>query len=221
MSTSRPFWWVVSLGSMFSNLWPWNPETKKKLLWITRLWYIRSTWRWGSLSGSTKLPWYIWSEWTTCSVTCGRGGTKVRTRECLGQYSCVGRNVDWKTCDNIPCKGKMRKRWILIFVFTKFVILGKLSQWSGWSQCSTTCGKGTRHRQRTCIGPGDCDGLGLLKEEDTCPDQPKCHGTLDQWSSWSSCSATCGEATRKRQRECIGPGSCDGLGLLTEEEPCP
>ena len=79
-----------------------------------------------------------WSEWTTCSVTCGRGGTKVRTRECLGQYSCVGRNVDWKTCDNIPCKGKMRKRRILIFVFTKFVILGKLSQWSGWSQCSTS-----------------------------------------------------------------------------------
>ena len=106
----------------------------------------------------------------------------------------------------------------MIFVFTKFVILGRLSQWSRWSQCSSTCGKGTRHRTRTCIGLGDCYGLGPLREEYTCPNQPKCQGTLGQWSPWSSCSATCGEATRQRHRKCNGPGDC--LGPLQDEKDC-
>ena len=66
-----------------------------------------------------------------------------------------------------------------------------------------------------------CDNLGSPIEVVDCVDLPSCRGTLSKWSDWSECSATCGEATRKRQRECIGPGSCDGLGLLEEEEQCP
>ena len=48
-----------------------------------------------------------WSEWSTCSVTCGYGGKQVRTRACIGQYSCVGHKIERRTCDIIPCKGKL------------------------------------------------------------------------------------------------------------------
>ena len=48
-----------------------------------------------------------WSEWSTCSVTCGYDGYQKRTRECLGQYSCVGHKEEIQTCDFIPCKGKI------------------------------------------------------------------------------------------------------------------
>merc|ERR1712049_52204 len=53
---------------------------------------------------------------------------------------------------------------------------GTLSPWSGWSQCSATCGEGTQQRQRRCIGPGDCDGV--LIDEEPCQDQPNCFGNF-------------------------------------------
>ena len=65
-----------------------------------------------------------------------------------------------------------------------------------------------------------CDNLGSPIEVVDC-DLPSCSGTLGLWSDWSECSSTCGKGTRQRQRECIGPGDCYGLGLLEEEEQCP
>ena len=95
---------------------------------------------------------------------------------------------------------------------------GTLGQWSHWSGCSATCGSGKHRRTRKCIGPGHCRGLGSLTEIKDCTNLPSCQGKFGKWSPWSPCSATCGEATRQRRRECNGPGDC--LGHLEEEEDC-
>ncbi|XP_046432141.1 spondin-1-like isoform X5 [Neodiprion fabricii] len=83
------------------------------------------------------------------------------------------------------------------------------SSWGEWNQCSRTCGRGQKLRQRyyldrdaalaaNCreeltdrsrcknercpgIGPGDCD--------------------VEEWTSWSSCSTTCGTGFKTRSRK--------------------
>ena len=104
-----------------------------------------------------------WSHWSACSKDCG-SGIQTRSRICVKQdnfhtYFCEGQSEDKKQCNIEPCH-----------------TLDTLSQWSDWSECPS-CGRGRRRRTRTCIGPGDCDGLGILEDEDTCPNPPKCQGT--------------------------------------------
>ena len=44
------------------------------------------------------------------------------------------------------------------------MLVGSLSQWSGWSSCSSTCGAGRRYRSRNCQ-----------------PDAPSCEGNLVEY----------------------------------------
>eukprot|EP00064_Thunnus_orientalis_P000765 superscaffoldBa00000043_g766 len=99
---------------------------------------------------------------------------------------------------------------------------GAWDEWSPWSLCSSTCGRGYRSRTRTCTPPqfgGDpCEG----PEKQTkfcniavCP----VDGVWNEWSSWSSCSASCSNGTMQRTRECNGPSyggsECRGEWLET------
>ncbi|KAM9426094.1 adhesion G protein-coupled receptor B1 [Pholidichthys leucotaenia] len=149
-----------------------------------------------------------WSAWSVCSATCGEGW-QSRTRFCVSSsYStqCSGPLREQRPCNNSAvCP-----------------VHGSWDEWSPWSLCSSTCGRGYRSRSRTCTPPqfgGDpCDG----PEQQTkfcniavCP----VDGVWYEWSSWSSCSATCSNGTMRRTRECNGPShggsECRGEWLET------
>lgn len=61
---------------------------------------------------------------------------------------------------------------------------GGYSEWSSWSQCSTTCGNGRHTRSRSCTNPPpsaggkDCSELGPEKETGEC-NNGGCPGTLN------------------------------------------
>ncbi|XP_034240529.1 spondin-1-like [Thrips palmi] len=94
----------------------------------------------------------------------------------------------------------------------------EVRDWAPWAECSVTCGKGTRHRQRFYVnaelanergckrmltsrqqcfnGPKLCPGLSSQRNV---ADDPECE--LTPWTAWSTCSAPCGKGTRTRSRK--------------------
>ncbi|XP_062873492.1 netrin receptor UNC5D isoform X2 [Trichomycterus rosablanca] len=81
--------------------------------------------------------WSLWTEWSQCSVDCGRGVHK-RSRTCTnpaplnGGAFCEGMSVQKSTC-NAPCP-----------------VDGGWDEWSAWTACSAQC---ERQRWRECSAP--------------------------------------------------------------------
>ncbi|KAM8869520.1 adhesion G protein-coupled receptor B1-like isoform 2-T2 [Spinachia spinachia] len=149
-----------------------------------------------------------WSAWSVCSATCGEGW-QSRTRFCVSSsYStqCSGPLREQRPCNNSAvCP-----------------VHGAWDEWSPWSLCSSTCGRGFRARTRSCAPPqfgGDaCDGPAQQTKFcniAVCP----VDGVWNEWSGWSSCSASCSNGTTQRTRECNGPSyggsECRGEWLET------
>ncbi|XP_055518225.1 netrin receptor UNC5D-like isoform X2 [Leucoraja erinacea] len=100
--------------------------------------------------------WSTWTEWSACSVHCGRGWKK-RTRTCTspaplsGGSFCEGTSVQKIGCSSL-CP-----------------VDGGWEPWSGWSACSSDC---EHQRVRACVAPEPryggqpCEGLG--QESDNC-----------------------------------------------------
>ncbi|XP_032875832.1 adhesion G protein-coupled receptor B1 isoform X2 [Amblyraja radiata] len=152
-----------------------------------------------------------WSAWTVCSSTCGQG-TQTRMRSCVSSpygTSCSGPLREMRLCNNSAvCP-----------------VHGVWEEWSPWSLCSSTCGRGHRDRTRSCLQPqfggNPCEG----PEKQTkfcnialCP----VDGNWNDWSSWSQCSTTCSNGTQQRTRECNGPsfGGAECQGYWSENRPC-
>ena len=82
----------------------------------------------------------------------------------------------------IKCLIKVPSKLYFVIYSALFVVDGGCSNWSNWTECSLTCGGGTREKHRTCDNPEpqnggkDCDGLGESVTEncnlDPCPGKP-------------------------------------------------
>ncbi|XP_018612435.2 adhesion G protein-coupled receptor B1 [Scleropages formosus] len=138
--------------------------------------------------------WDEWSPWSLCSSTCGRG-YRDRTRTCtppqFGGDPCIGPDKQTKFCNIAVCP-----------------VDGVWSEWSDWSSCSTSCSNGTMQRTRECNGPSyggsECRGE-WLETRDCFLRECPVDGKWQPWSSWGSCTKTCGGGSQQRQRTCYGP----------------
>ncbi|XP_060581084.1 scavenger receptor cysteine-rich type 1 protein M130-like [Ruditapes philippinarum] len=142
--------------------------------------------------------WSRWSSWGSCSVTCGIG-LERRDRTCSNPYPgpggepCYGDARDDRACFVRPCAD------------------GVWSSWSTWSVCSASCLGGISKRTRACNNPTPSpfghDCVGNDEETKACNSFscPAINGHWTSWTTWGSCSVTCGGGTKKRTRTCTNP----------------
>ncbi len=174
-------------------------------------------------SDSTRYVWSVTGVWTECilelpSATCG-AGFEYRSLACVDEYN-PDRPVSEEYCaGQQPHKTKRP----CSIVCTKDC---KLSDWSDWSDCSTTCGWGyqTRSRESQVVGePEGDDRCGPLSETNVCYHSQHCHFAEWKLGPISFCrplnkSTTCGDGYETQEYVCVLDGivqpdvaACSGL----------
>merc|ERR1711871_678975 len=182
-------------------------------------------WRVNYIAYSTPVDCVVqgWDEvsYGECSATCGPLGRKTKTRKVVTKAYFGGTCNDELelavACNTDPCP--IDCAW---------------QAWSTWGSCSVTCAEGQRSRTRTyapnacpngehkCHGGKECEGN--ADDSITCNEGPcpiDCE--MELWSSWGSCSVTCGAAGRRTRTRGIkvspqhNGASCPGM---TETGPC-
>ncbi|XP_069105026.1 SCO-spondin-like isoform X1 [Argopecten irradians] len=161
--------------------------------------------------------WTSWGNYGTCSVTCG-GGVKYRTRSCTnprpqyGGASCGSADTSSTTCNTHHCP-----------------IDGEWSSWGSYGTCSVTCGGGVQYRTRTCTNPRPQYGGASCGSADTSSRDCNTHhcpidGEWATWSSWGTCTVTCGGGISTRTRTCTNPppqyGGANCPSVNSETKDC-
>ncbi|XP_027005082.2 SCO-spondin isoform X2 [Tachysurus fulvidraco] len=180
--------------------------------------------------GKSKCFWSLWSSWASCSVTCG-AGQRTRFRSMIPETpdaDCQFEEVQHKPCDPGPCpplclhgnqslsvgdtwlEGECKQCTCIPEgeycqdIYCR--VDGGWTPWSVWSDCSVTCGSGNQIRTRACVNPPPRNNgthcPGEEREMQHCHTAP-CLDDLCPWSSWSSCSRSCGAGVVSRRRHCL------------------
>ncbi|KAL7874681.1 hypothetical protein SRHO_G00056510, partial [Serrasalmus rhombeus] len=84
--------------------------------------------------------------------------------------------------------------------------------WGSWSECSVSCGSGQRTRSRPCTHTAGGPPCAETEQKQTCT-QPPCPAScvLNEWSSWSECSASCGGGVSVRSKSILQEPEPGGL----------
>jgi len=152
-----------------------------------------------------------WGSWSACDKECGEG-SQTRTRSITKPPQHSGTVCpplsESKMCNNGPCP-----------------VDCQVSGWGSWSACDAECGDGSQTRNRTVTQPPQNNGTACPPLTETqycnnggCP--VDCE--VNQWGTWSECSAECGEGTQVRYRSVSTPAANGGTPCpaLTEIKNC-
>ncbi|XP_070202612.1 A disintegrin and metalloproteinase with thrombospondin motifs adt-2-like [Littorina saxatilis] len=174
-------------------------------------------WQSGACTGDQccREAWGEWRDWSRCSSACTRDRNRTCTSTiCTRVVQCKeGESDVTELCQDGDCCDT--STW---------------GDWLDWTACSATCGQGRASRQRTC----DRDNCECVTSKDdsalqenqtvrcasTCCSQDVAGVTIqpsakEAWSSWSTCSVTCGPGMRSRSR------TCNTGDVLYQEDQCP
>ncbi|XP_060604364.1 coadhesin-like isoform X2 [Ruditapes philippinarum] len=177
-----------------------------------------------------------WENWTPCDVTCG-SGKQSRQRQCVHSSQQTIKN-EMKTCNNQDCTddkackdvyehcnspdvmGTLCSSSKMAVQFCAMTcgycpVNGQWSQWSAWSGCTASCGSDAhRLRLRLCNNPEPKHNgtycVGPDRELSSCATSCPVDGSWSHWSTWSSCSHTCGNGIKNRHRTCSNPPPAHG-----------
>lgn len=132
-----------------------------------------------------------WSDWSSCSSTCGRG-IRTRTRAFIDE------NAQQAGCSRVDL---IEKKICLSECIGNATCVTE--DWTDWSRCSVNCGQGYRRRTRAIIESKRraCDSVELAQFEPCNGAQENCskipseslNCELTEWSRWSDCSVACGK----------------------------
>lgn len=164
-----------------------------------------------------------WTPWTLCSRTCEGGQTqrkrRIEVHASHGGSPCQDATAETTPCNDFACSADPESKDCA------------LSVWSQWSSCSADCGQGLQRRNRTVRVPAMEGGIGCsdpLEEARPCEkvmscDQDDCK--WGNWSTWSTCTKTCGAGHRSRSRDVQhhpsrGGKRCEAFESISEVEGC-
>ena len=133
--------------------------------------------------GIIPCPHWSVGEWSKCSKSCD-GGIQTRAVTCenghIGECSQEERPSTNQKCGRVSCP-----KWLA----------------EKWSECSKSCGNGTKIRNVVCLNKhvGDCPVKSKPSSNQQCGDIPCPHWTVGMWSE---CSSSCNGGIKIRSVYC-------------------
>eukprot|EP00933_Yihiella_yeosuensis_P079176 TRINITY_DN9143_c0_g3_i1.p1 TRINITY_DN9143_c0_g3~~TRINITY_DN9143_c0_g3_i1.p1 ORF type:complete len:906 (-),score=162.43 TRINITY_DN9143_c0_g3_i1:130-2847(-) len=158
--------------------------------------------------------WGNWSDWSECTASCG-GGSQGRYRSIIAQAkhggnACLGGVNETRRCGQEGCPVHCR-----------------LSEWTGWTKCTKSCGGGESRRTRIITVPASDGGSACnpnREEHKVCnPNGCPVDCIFSAWTAWTSCSRTCGGGLAWRRRNEATEAQSNGkpcIGDKKESQKC-